>query len=280
VNRGLTIGAITACSVDRVLDGSLARLVSSGGKDVSTWSVVVHGNREAGLDLQRAMPAGVRWIRRDRVSLSEARNLVLKDWMARGSVADVVCFPDDDCLFEGGTLHTVAQSFAATDADVVLGAYAPAAGRLDTHRFPTGVPKIDAKFLIRSSSSITIFARTSVVIAAGGFDERLGAGANVPAGEDTDLLLRIRHRGARLVYAQGALMRHDYKSNIASRYHPHAAALLTLHALRGSAPFTAAIRSVAALVVRVARRRYSPAALRQFARSGSRLCVSSRRGVV
>ena len=275
----LTIGAITACSVDHVLDGSLARLVRSGGADVSKWMVVVHGRLGAVGDLERAMPPGLDWIRRDRVALSEARNLALKAWLEKGSLVDVVCFPDDDCLFETGTLRTVLQHFATTNADVVLGAYAPAIERLDTCRFPQCAPMIDAEFLIRSSSSITIFARTIDVIAAGGFDERLGAGAKVPAGEDTDLLLRMHHRGVRLAYAQAALMRHDYKLDSGTRYHPHAAALLTLHALRGSAPVAAAIRSVGALMVRVAARRYALTALRQFARSGSLLCVSSRRGV-
>jgi hypothetical protein len=276
----ITVGAITACAVSRVLDGSLQRLVESAGGSISVWTVVLHGGEAASdADIERALPGGLHYMRRDRVSLSEARNVALADWVQKRAVPDVVCFPDDDCLFEAGTLATVTAAFKQPPVDVVLGAYAPAADRIDRRRFPERAIEVDATFLVRSSSSITIFARTQSVLAAGGFDERLGAGAMIPAGEDTELLLRLKHAGVQLRYEPGALMRHEYKADTGARYHPHAAALLSVSALGGRLPFATAARSVAALAIRVARRRYAPAALRQFARSGRYLCVSSRSGL-
>jgi hypothetical protein len=76
------------------------------------------------------------------------------------------------------------------------------------------------------------------------------------------------------------LMCHEYKAPAHAAYHPHAAALLTWHAISGRLPLRIAGRSIASLLIRVMSRRYSASHVRQFAYSSRQLLISPRAGLV
>lgn len=129
-------------------------------------------------------------------SLSRARNLGIS--MASG---DVVAFPDDDVWYGPDTLEKVAGMFADQDVDgvsfrVVDEKGVPSAGWMSTSDF-----KIAARNIWHSAVSCSVFLRRRALGDAR-FDENLGLGSGTRfgSGEETDLLLTLIERGARLYY--------------------------------------------------------------------------------
>src|SRR5205085_12199555 len=115
--------------------------------------------------------------------LSAARNVGL-----RLAIGAFVAFPDDDCWYSPHLLTDVAQWFASNTAyDFVSGQYGEPA-----YAHP-GFPRMSMPITVTTvwecASSVTLFFRASVFRAGFRFDERLGAGAALPAGEETDLVL-------------------------------------------------------------------------------------------
>jgi glycosyltransferase involved in cell wall biosynthesis len=155
--------------------------------------------RHASLDVERVRaPRG----------LSRARNAAL------GRVrADLVAFPDDDCVFAGDLLERVAKRFAA-DA-----ALAGLTGRAaDTHGHSSPSWARDAAVLTRDNLwnraiSFTIFLRSSVAKAVGAFDEQLGLGSDGTwsSGEEIDYLVRALDGGVRIEYEPTLVVLHPDK---------------------------------------------------------------------
>lgn len=137
--------------------------------------------------------------------LSKARNAGLS--YAGG---DIVAFPDDDCWYGSEVLGKAAdfmlrnpsvsgltgRSLDENDAESA-GKYDPDAGYIDKMN------------VWRRAISYTVFLRKSAADEIGGFDERLGAGADTiyGSGEETDYVLRLlpKHR---IMYDPGFIVRH------------------------------------------------------------------------
>ena len=123
---------------------------------------------------------------------ARARNL----GMTRAT-GDVVCFPDDDCLYAPRVLEQVRTLLEANPSwGVVTGrtteeADAPMTGGPVT---PFNVWKRGIEY--------TMFFRRGVIDRIGPMDETLGVGAGTPwgAGEGTDYLLRALEAGFRVEY--------------------------------------------------------------------------------
>ncbi|MBE6442246.1 MAG: glycosyltransferase family 2 protein [Desulfovibrio desulfuricans] len=135
--------------------------------------------------------------------LSRARNAGLRHY--RG---DVVCFPDDDCIYPPALLASVNAAFDAEGADVLVGRQvdsdddsppvSPSLLRRVVMRFLRGVKRGESvRSLFFGAPSITLFFSRSAVERTGEFDESLGAGAGTPwgSGEDTDYLVRAFREG-------------------------------------------------------------------------------------
>ena len=129
--------------------------------------------------------------------LSRARNAAL------GSVtADLVAFPDDDCVYADDLLERVARRFAERpDLDGVTGR----AVGLDGSAAPnwkTDSATLDRDNLWNRAISFTVFLRRDVVAGVGPFDEQLGLGSATPwhSGEEIDYLVRAVSDGARIEY--------------------------------------------------------------------------------
>ncbi len=130
--------------------------------------------------------------------LSRARNAALQvvtgDWVA---------FPDDDA--------TVAPDFVAAFARAI--AHSPGAAFVCGHvTYPSGRtmqpgmdgrarPLADVEDVLRTAVSPGLVVRREAVERAGGFDERLGVGAEYPSGEESDLLIRLLASGETGAYA-------------------------------------------------------------------------------
>jgi GT2 family glycosyltransferase len=132
--------------------------------------------------------------------LSRARNEAL-----RHLSADVVAFPDDDCVYPPDLLERVAARLRGLDG--ITGRepwWAATAATLTRHN------------LWNRAISFTIFLRREVVERVGPFDERLGLPES--SGEEIDYLIRALDAGAHVEYDPSIVVDHPRKdADVAGR---------------------------------------------------------------
>jgi glycosyltransferase involved in cell wall biosynthesis len=141
--------------------------------------------------------------------LSRARNVAL-----RQVEADVVGFPDDDCVYPPDLLERVARRFAgAPELDGLTGRAADAAGR-SSASWPRTPGLLGADSSWNRATSFAIFLRRETVLRVGPFDLELGLGAPGPwsSGEETDFVIRAILGGARISYDPELVVVHDLRS--------------------------------------------------------------------
>ena len=144
--------------------------------------------------------------RRSPRGLARARNVGLRE-----VDADLVAFPDDDCVYPPGLLRKVAERFVrAPDLDGLTGRAADAAGASSASWESDAAVLTDDNHWNRANSA-AVFLRGAVVARVGQFDERLGLGSQEPwaSGEETDYLIRAVRAGARIEYDPGLVVQHD-----------------------------------------------------------------------
>ena len=137
--------------------------------------------------------------------LSRARNAALEDISA-----DLVAFPDDDCVFASDLLERVALRFAGDRAlDGLTGRAVDETGRSSQSWAQDPAP-LTRENLWNRAISFTIFMRTALVDRVGTFDEALGLGAAEAwsSGEEIDYLVRALDAGARIEYDPALVVTH------------------------------------------------------------------------
>jgi glycosyltransferase involved in cell wall biosynthesis len=141
--------------------------------------------------------------------LSRARNVALTH-----VTADVVAFPDDDCVYPPDLLERLAARFASDGAlDGVSGRAEDAAGSFDKGWARVAGP-VELGNVWHRGISFAIFLRSGVVDDVGPFDERLGLGSSEPwsSGEEIDYLIRTVKTGARIEYDPAVVVHHALKT--------------------------------------------------------------------
>jgi glycosyltransferase involved in cell wall biosynthesis len=137
------------------------------------------------------------------VRLRSARGLSCARNVALALVdADVVAFPDDDCVYSSDLLECVARRLAARpELDGLTGREVDEHGR-SSPSWRRDQALLTADNLWNRAISFSIFLRASVTATVGPFDESLGLGAGTPwsSGEETDYLVRAVRAGARIEY--------------------------------------------------------------------------------
>jgi GT2 family glycosyltransferase len=140
--------------------------------------------------------------------LSRARNAGLRELHA-----DLVGFPDDDCVYPPGLLAQVAERFARDpELDGIAGRAADADGRSSASWQPDAAILTDDNLWNRANAA-TIFLRRGLVERIGEFDERLGLGSGEmwSSGEETDYLIRAVRSGARIEYDPALVVLHEVR---------------------------------------------------------------------
>ncbi len=147
--------------------------------------------------------------------LSRARNVAL----ARLG-AELVAFPDDDCEYPQDLLERVARRLAQTpNIDGLCGRAIDRQGQ-SSPSWAQDPVLLTRSNLWNRAISFTIFLRSSLVAAVGGFDEQLGLGSGAPwaSGEETDYLVRALETSARIEYDPALVVRHEDKTrSVAAR---------------------------------------------------------------
>ena len=131
--------------------------------------------------------------------LARARNAALTHLSA-----DVVAFPDDDCVYPSDLLQRVAHRLAQNASLDGL------TGRADdSPRWKTDPATLTRDNLWNRAISFTIFLRSGLVKRVGRFDETLGLPDS--SGEETEYLIRALDRGARVEYDPTIVVHHPRK---------------------------------------------------------------------
>jgi glycosyltransferase involved in cell wall biosynthesis len=144
----------------------------------------------ASLDLERLRaPSG----------LSRARNVALPHLRA-----DLVAFPDDDCVYADDLLERVARRFGEDPGLGGLTGRAP-----DSASWKRDAATLTRENLWNRAISFTIFLRREVVEQVGPFDEALGLPSS--SGEEIDYLIRALDFGARIEYDPTLVVMHREK---------------------------------------------------------------------
>ena len=192
--------ALIVATVDR--DRSLQQLLSSlVAQAYPKLDVIIADQNDGDLlaPIVRMFEHRLRlvWMRTPR-GLSRARNAALKRVHA-----DIVGFPDDDCFYPLGFLHTLARTFVADSS--IDGLCVPPVDEHTGERFrgfKGSRASLTSSNIWSLTSSIGLFLRSDVIKAVGGFDESLGLGAGTGwlASEDRDYPLRALENGFRVMY--------------------------------------------------------------------------------
>lgn len=207
--------------------------------DHPDYEVIVVDNRRAG-----APPVelpGVRVVRETRPGISAARNRGLQQ-----ATGEIVAFTDDDVEVDGRWLRVLGERFARTpELAAVTGLVVPAeletpaqiffeqsGNGLDRGYRPLAFERV-GRFQVRRTDlqdgtelvhslyqtgelglGSNMAFRTSVLRAAGGFDEALGTGTPTRGGEDLAILLELLRAGHRLAYEPGAIVHHTHRATM------------------------------------------------------------------
>ncbi len=198
--------AIVICSRNRprFLADALAAAVAAARPQDEV--VAVDSASDGPATAEVASAAGCRLVRLERPGLSVARNAGVA---ATGRA--IVAFTDDDCLADRGWPAALAAAFADPSVGVVFGrlvAETPDGAAPSGDPGPEPVPfDRTADPALLGAGACMAFRRTALE-QVGGFDELLGSGAPLRAGEDHDAVWRVLRAGWHGRYEPAARVTH------------------------------------------------------------------------
>lgn len=254
----MTAGSIrlTAAVCTRQRPAELRRAVASlrGQRPALEEILVVDNNDQPAIE---PLP-GVRIVHEPVQGLDFARNTALRE-----AGGDVVAFLDDDAVADPGWADALRAVFADPRVAACTGRVEALALETDGQRLfednggfgrgdhavtlpddadrPLyGRPAPLIAWAVSVGSGCSLAVRREAALAIGGFDEALDLGPALPGGGDHDMLWRLLAAGHRVVYAPGALARHEHRRDAPAAIdqiigHQRAlVAWLSKHATRGT----------------------------------------------
>jgi len=196
----------------------------------------------------------LKWLRTQR-GLSRARNAAL-----RHSTGEIVGFPDDDCIYPLGLLHTLVREFAKdlTLHGICIAPVDETSGKR-FRGFKGSRTTVTARNTWSLTCSVGLFLRSNLIEEVGGFDETLGLGGGTPwlASEDRDYPLRALEKGFRLAYEPGLGVLHPTPKHDLSRAFSYGASCGRVLRKHSAGPFEilrmVVVRPIGAAVLSTAR---------------------------
>lgn len=145
----------------------------------------------------------VLYVRDEGRGLSRARNLGLKY-----VTGEYIGFPDDDCWYPAQVVEQVTSFFDSNENYGILSGCYTEPG-VQNPDFPSKAVSLTPWNLFGRASSVGIFLHSGIIGKSDiCFDEHIGAGTAIPAGEETDLLLRLLLRGIKGLYEPNLVVFH------------------------------------------------------------------------
>ena len=143
------------------------------------------------------------YLRDDGRGLSRARNIGLGQ--AKGTY---LAFPDDDCWYHGGVIRSVIAFFDRNpDIGIYSGIYTEP-GRKNPN-FPMKPCELSPRNLWGRACSVGLFLKREALEGCSLlFDERIGAGTDMPIGEEIDLMMCLLLAGVRGYYDPSLIIYH------------------------------------------------------------------------
>lgn len=195
----------------------LAALVALGSAPDEIL-LVDNGSTDGSLDLVRAVLRERAWP--GAISLTEPRRgaSAARNTGIRAAKGDVIAFTDSDCAPEPGWLAALTAPFADPRVGAVAGRVVPAAPdstvELFSALYTLRLGERPARFerwtpWAGGFPTANLAVRRRLLEALGGFDESLRI-----YGEDYDLCARLYTRGAQIVYAPEARVRHHHRTSV------------------------------------------------------------------
>jgi len=164
--------------------------------------------------------------------LSRARNVGVS--VAKG---DIVAFPDDDCTYPAGVLASVVQMFQGCQELALLAVPYGEVGEdfVKVHpKFSSRPEILSVRNIFSNVSSVGLFVRRERV--RGWFLEEIGAGTDLPAGEEVEFVYRQVAGGAFGIYLPHIRVNHAVRLQNDPGRDVANMAVLTLIALRTLSP--------------------------------------------
>ncbi len=206
--------ALTTVDDEEAAEGSVFALLDSLQVERADAVVVHRGGDDALRRRLAGHPAVLRVLPSEPVGISRARNIALQWASEHVPESAVVGFPDDDCTYPRGLLRRVIEELGRSD--FVVGAYSPHVTRVDSRVFPAGRALLNRVPPSQAIASVGLFCRLGDVMRVGGFNERLGVGAEWDSGEEHDLVVRLIRSGLVGVYDPSLVVQHDYVRRLPS----------------------------------------------------------------
>jgi len=157
-----------------------------------------------------ASPFPLRYLHLDTVGHTKARNAGI-----RASRGQIIAFTDDDCVVDAGWLDAVSREFARSPANCVCGQTRPASHQERPRPALLSTLNHHRRRLVRGKHNpITVGRgnnmafRKDDLVRLGGFNEQIGVGTSVYAGDDLDLFYRLLEAGGSIMHAPDAIVLH------------------------------------------------------------------------
>jgi glycosyltransferase involved in cell wall biosynthesis len=197
--------SVVVCTKDRpdLLKKTLARVAEAVSNVPGTEVIVVEQGARHAEEVCAELRLQATVISDDGFGVSRARNLG-----TRAARRDLVLFTDDDCEVPPDWVR--AHADALRRLGVIASFGATRGVRYDERYDPVALPALHRSdsppWMVGHASNVAV--RRSVLLAIGGFDERIGPGSGGPAaGEDADLIVRLLREGP-VVTGTGAPLMH------------------------------------------------------------------------
>jgi glycosyltransferase involved in cell wall biosynthesis len=155
--------------------------------------VVVDSASRAGGTARVTAEAGVRLVRCDKPGASRARNLGLTATTSR-----IVAYTDDDCLADPGFAGALDEAFVDPAVGFVCGAVLGERAEGPSVSTTSGESPLTfegPQDPVEIGHGANMAFRREALVAVGGLDERLGAGATLRGSEDKDVFWRLLRAG-------------------------------------------------------------------------------------
>jgi GT2 family glycosyltransferase len=229
-NASVTVAVCTRDNSTELVT-CLDAIVRAAAPDAGVEVLVVDNapSDDRTLGVVRRFP-GVRYVLEPYPGLNFARNRALRE-----ATGEIIAFVDDDACIDDGWLAALREVEALyPEAAAFTGLVLPAElstgaqvlfeerGGFQKHFsrtvFGTDAPRLKHYPCIggKYGTGCNMAFRRSAILALGGFDEALDAGAPLPGGGDTDMFYRVVRAGHSLVYEPALLVFHRHRRDYAA----------------------------------------------------------------